>query len=669
MAQLENIEAIEKRLWNSADILRANGNFASNEAFLPSMGLIFLRHAFSRFLALKPEIEAKLPSRGGVKRVLTKEDFSGKGAIYLRDEARFDHLVNLTDADDRAQAIMNAMEMIEDDYESLAGVLPKREYQELGNDVLGTLLRTFNDASLKDMTGDVFGRIYEYFLTRFADQGAHDNGEFFTPISIVQMIVNVIEPDRGNVIDPASGSGGMFVQSAHFIEQMHRNPQDVATFYGMEKSTTTIRLAKMNLAVHGLEGKIAKAITYYEDPHEMVGKCDFVMANPPFNVDEVDASKVKNDPRLPFGLPGVNKTGHVSNGNYLWMSYFYSYLNEIGRAGFVMSSQASSAGGDEAKVRRKMIETGHVDAMIAIRSNFFYTRSVPCELWFFNKGKPKEMKGKVLMIDARNVFRKVTRKIYDFSPEQIQNLTAIIWLYRGERDRFLGLVENYLKESILAADATIEPLHAFYSAFVDISERACRDDNVVAACKQMGVDISKLDMIINETGRLLKVKRTSTAGIKGISVALEPLTETCHFLIRQIDHVIKLVEKHAKKQNGSRRGMNRMIRNADVSRKIAIEALRRVCYFHKHAIWLQDMFPDAELRDVEGLVKLVDHFQLQDDDWSLTPGRYVGVAPEQEDESFDFEKVLQGIHVELDGLNDEAALLATQIQNGFRELY
>ena len=237
-------------------------------------------------------------------RPLTREDFSGKGAIYLRDEAQFDHLVNLTDADDRAEAIMNAMEMIEEDYETLAGVLPKREYQELGNDVLGTLLRTFNDPALQSATGDVFGRIYEYFLTKFADQKAHDNGEFFTPISIVQIIVNVIEPDHGNVIDPACGSGGMFVQSAHFIEQLHRSPQDVATFYGSEKNATTIRLAKMNLAVHGLEGNIAKAITYYEEPHEMVGKSDFVMANPPFNVDEVDATKIKNDPRLPFDLPG-----------------------------------------------------------------------------------------------------------------------------------------------------------------------------------------------------------------------------------------------------------------------------------------------------------------------------------------------------------------------------
>lgn len=224
MAQLENIEAIEKRLWGSADNLRANSNYASNEYFMPVMGLIFLRHAYSRYLAVKPQIEATLPSRGGVTRPLTKEDFSSKGAIFLQEKAQFDSLVNLTDADDRAQAVIDAMEAIEADYETLKGILPKSEYQELDNDVLGNLLRTFNDSALKKATGDIFGRIYEYFLTQFANQSAHDGGEFFTPVSLVQMIVNFIEPDHGSVIDPACGSGGMFVQSAHFIEKMHKNP-------------------------------------------------------------------------------------------------------------------------------------------------------------------------------------------------------------------------------------------------------------------------------------------------------------------------------------------------------------------------------------------------------------------------------------------------------------
>lgn len=493
MAQLEHIEAIEKRLWNAADTMRANSNYASNEYFLPVMGLIFLRHAYSRFLAVKNTIEADLPQRGGKTRALSKEDFSRKSAIFLQPKAQFDHLVALTGSDDRARAIIDAMESIEADYESLRGVLPKSEYQELDNEVIGQLLRILNPDELKRVSGDVFGRIYEYFLTQFADQKAHDGGEFFTPVSLVSLIAHVIDPQGGTVLDPACGSGGMFVQSARTVEERGQSPTERLTFYGLEKNATTIRLAKMNLAVHGLEGDIQKAITYYDDPHDMVGKADFVMANPPFNVDEIDADKVKSDPRLAFGLPGVNKKGKVSNGNYVWISYFYSYLNEHGRAGFVMSSQASSAGRDEAKVRQKLVETGDVDIMIAIRSNFFYTRTVPCELWFIDRGKPDQpsppaplpegegrffeplnRKDHVLMIDARNIYRKVTRKIYDFSPEQEQNILAIVRLYRGQPEKYLDTVATYCRRMLAEGEGCFllqsgggeasEPLPSFQAA-------------------------------------------------------------------------------------------------------------------------------------------------------------------------------------------------------------
>ncbi|MCU1335915.1 MAG: methyltransferase [Bryobacterales bacterium] len=442
MVQLENIGAIEARLWRAADLLRSGSELASNEYFMPVMGLIFLRHAYSRFLNVKPTIEALLPSRGGVTRALTKEDFSQQGSIFLQPKAQFDYFIEKASDPTLPQIIIRAMESIEEDYENLKGVLPKQEYQSIPADLLGDLVRTLNPDELKKASGDVFGRIYEYFLTQFADQKAHDAGEFFTPISLVSFIANVLEPEHGTVFDPACGSGGMFVQSARFLEQRHKNPSQQLTFRGLEKNKTTINLAKMNLAVHGLEGDIQQALTYYEDPLNLWKKCDFVMANPPFNVDEVDADKVKNDPRLPFGLPGVTQAkgkngdakgkGRVQNANYLWIQYFYSYLNEKGRAGFVMSSQASSAGRDEAKVRQKLIQTGDVDVMVAIRTNFFYTRSVPCELWFLNKNKPGQHQNKILMLDARNVYRKVTRKIYDFSPEQLQNLLSITWLYRGE---------------------------------------------------------------------------------------------------------------------------------------------------------------------------------------------------------------------------------------------
>ena len=457
MAQLEHIEAIEKRLWSAADTLRANSNFAANEFFMPVMGLIFLRHAYSRYLAVKDEVVKSLPSRGGKTRALVKEDFSTKGAVFLRPEAQFDYLVGLPDSVNRAEAIIKAMESIEADYETLRGVLPKEEYNELDNEILGQLLRKLNPDELKKMSGDVFGRIYEYFLTQFAGTKAHDGGEFFTPVSLVSFIAKVLETDLGIVLDPACGSGGMFVQSARVVERQNQNPSEKLTFYGMEKNATTIRLAKMNLAVHGLEGDIKKAITYYEDPHELVGKADFVMANPPFNVDEIDADKIKNDPRLPFGLPSVNDKGKVSNGNYVWISYFYSYLNETGRAGFVMAAGAEAAGRGDALVRQKLVETGAVDVMVSIRSNFFYTRSVPCVLWFLNRAKKTEaQKDMVLMIDARNVYRKVTRKINDFSPEQEQNLLAIVWLYRGETAPYKQLLADYRKNGEDEAAAWLE---------------------------------------------------------------------------------------------------------------------------------------------------------------------------------------------------------------------
>lgn len=666
MSQLENIEALEKRLWGSADTLRANSNYASNEYFLPVMGLIFLRHAYSRYLAVKPEIEASLPSRGGEVRPLTKEDFSRKSAIFLKPEAQFDYLVNLKDSDDRAQAIIDAMDAIEEDYKALKGVLPKNEYQEIDNDVLGSLFRTFNDPALKKATGDIFGRIYEYFLTKFADQKAHDGGEFFTPISIVQMIVNVIEPDHGDVIDPACGSGGMFVQSAHFIEHLHKNPQDVATFYGMEKNPTTIRLAKMNLAVHGLEGDIQKAISYYEDPHDFCGKADFVMANPPFNVDDVDAEKIKNDPRLPFGLPGVNKKGAVSNGNYLWISYFYSYLSKKGRAGFVMSSQASSDGQTETEVRRKLVETGDVAVMVAIRGNFFYTRAVPCELWFFNKAKPEHLKDKVLMVDARNVYRKVTRKIYDFSPEQLANLTSIVWLYRGEQDRFLELIEHYLQRTVDEASETYRPVAHFADALEELLADIVPDEETAKAFEIFKGDADRFATVVQDAGMDWAEKARDSAGLHKGATLFGPLSETSRDLIKQIDQLYGVAER-LMKEKGSR-GRTNPVKALDATRKEAVEQLKQVRYFYSQAHWLQDRFPDAELCDVEGLVKLVDKAELEENDWCLTPGRYVGVAPEEEDEDFDFEESLRDIHIELKDLSEEAIVLATNIQTNFEEL-
>lgn len=697
---MENIEALERRLWDAADQLRANSGLGSNEYFMPVMGLIFLRHAFNRFLRVKDEIEPTLARRGGVARPLTKEDFARKSAIFLRGEARWDHLVALPADKDPGAALNNAMNSIEQDYPVLAGTLPK-EYSKLEPDVLRGLLRIFNDPALNTTDGDVFGRIYEYFLMKFAAEKAHDGGEFYTPVSIVQTIVNVIEPDHGKVFDPACGSGGMFVQTSHFLERVGKPAHEAVTFYGQEKNATTIRFTMMNLAVHGLEGKIAEGNTFYEDQHEMLGKADFVMANPPFNVDGVDAEKVKSDPRLPFGLPGVNKKGAVTNGNYLWISYFYSYLDPNARAGFVMSSQASSAGHGEKEVRRKIVETGHVDVMISIRSNFFYTRSVPCELWFFDKGKLKEMLDKVLMIDARNIYRKVTRKINDFSPEQLKNISAIVWLYRGEKDRYLALVTEYFTAVVSECGKIAEKLDSFERTLNDLKQRA--DLFAESATKTDGIDDEKLKLLqdsVNEwkaakqlyerdRETLLKeIKQhekkfgnpvpTKNAEQHKAREAFEPVAERIRGLIKQIDLLYKIATRTvdvAEKELNARetetwdsREMNKAKKELEALRKDAVEQLKLAVYFHKQAHWLQTRFPDARLADVEGLVKLVDRKEIAANDWSLTPGRYVGVARPEEDEDFDFEEALRDIHVELAELNEEAGQLAKAIQKNFEEL-
>ena len=623
------------------------------------------------------------------KRPLVKGDFLKRRALQLPPEARYDTLLGLPTGANLGAAIVKAMDAIERDFEPLKGQLPK-DYDKFASDLLGDLLRVFDSATLRTATGDVFGRIYEYFLMKFAMQGAQDNGEFFTPPSLVQVIVNVIEPDHGVVFDPACGSGGMFVQTSHFIEHLGLDTTHRVTFFGQEKTDTTIRLAKMNLAVHGLEGDIREANTFYEDVHTLYGKCDFVMANPPFNVDMVDAEKVKDDRRLPFGLPGVNKAKKVSNGNYLWISYFDSYLNEKGRAGFVMSSQASSAGHGEADVRRKIVETGDVDVMISIRSNFFYTRAVPCELWHFDKGKPAERRDSVLMLDARNTYRKVTRKIYDFSPEQLQNLTAIVWLYRGQSDRFLALVQSYLDRTIAEAAAIANSADAFRAAYLALVDSAApfletlpndsplhvlikERDDAAKACSQ------SFDQWTARIAKEWKKPSEPTLAAQKTRLAeLEALAEACRDLVKDVDLVCKLAARvvdAAEKDADARghdawdgRAIGRLEKELDARRKDLVEQLKRTAYFERQAHWLLTRFPDAEFVPVPGLCRVVTRKDIEAADWSLTPGRYVGVAPPEVDDDFDFEQTLRDIHVELADLNEEAAALAAKIQENFEEL-
>ena len=697
--QFSSWSKLEADLWEAADNLRANSKLTSTEYCMPVLGVIFLRHAANRFEAATRQIQADQAAGRMPKRKVTKHDYIQRRALWLPENARYEYLI--ATHDDRSNALIEAMNAIENDFPPLQGVLPK-EYNIFEPTVLEDLLRLFDSESLRMASGDVFGRIYEYFLMKFAMQGAQDNGEFFTPPSLVQTIVNVIEPEHGIVLDPATGSGGMFVQSSHFVERRGKDAGHQLTFYGQEKTATTIRLAKMNLAVHGLEGDIREANTFYEDVHSLVGKCDFVMANPPFNVDMVDAEKVKDDVRLPFGLPGVNKNKKVGNGNYLWISYFHSYLNDKGRAGFVMSSQASSAGHGEKEVRRKIIETGEVDVMIAIRSNFFYTRSVPCELWFFDRGKPKDRRGKVLMIDARNIYRKVTRKIFDFSPEQQANLSAIVWLYRGQKQRFLALVKDYFGAICTECEAIPPAVKAFDQATAAVRDALETFDKAVTKIPQLDSDkrkafaealaeLCETDQAYNEDrAELLKklaaFKKGPCKAMPGTNDkqhaarhAFEPISERIKGLVKHADLVYKLAQRTSDAagelatderaaEHLDRRSLSKLSKELDAKRKDAVEQLKVGSYFHKQIVWLQDRFPDAELRLVPGLVTVVDQKQIEAADWSLTPGRYVGVAPPETDEDFDFEQALRDIHVELTSLTAEAAELAVRIRDNFEEL-
>ena len=700
---LKDIEKLEKDLWGAADNLRANSKLTSSDYFMPVLGVIFLRHAANRFESAHRQIEADRASGKMPKRKVLPADYIARRSLYLPEKARYDWIMQqaAVSGADLPKLVTEAMTAIEAEFEPLLGVLPK-DYGIFETKVLEDLMRLFNSEQIKQATGDVFGRIYEYFLAKFSIQKAHDNGEFFTPSSIVQTIVNVIEPDHGTVFDPACGSGGMFVQSSHFIEHEGGDTAKKVVFYGQEKNRDTIRIAKMNLAVHGLEGKIAEAITYYQDEHTLAGKCDFVMANPPFNVDLVDAERIKGDPRLPFGLPGVNKQKKVGNGNYLWISYFWSYLNEKGRAGFVMSSQASSAGHGEKEVRKKIVETGDVDVMISIRSNFFYTRTVPCELWHFDRAKPPERRDKVLMLDARNVYRKVTRKIYDFSPAQMQNLGAIVWLYRGQQQRFLELVKDYLGHVCAEGAAVPGMLAPFENTLADLRKRF--DVLAKVFSKQGDLDAAKKQALADGVTELrqaatlceddAKKLLASLAGFRQkyekalpdkndaqhkARKAFDPIAEAIRGLVKQVDLLYKLTARVADLGGElaadygisaayDRRATGRLVKQLDEERKAAVEQLKHAAYFHRQLAWLQDRFPSAELQAVPGLVKLVDRKEIEAAGWSLTAGRYVGVAPPEEDEDFDFEQTLRDIHTELADLNRESAELAAKIQENFEEL-
>lgn len=612
------IKKLEADLWESADLLRAGSKLTSNQYCMPVLGLLFLRYAYSRFKLVEAEILKTRPMRNGRQMPVEASDYAAKSALFLPKEAQYEYLVNLPEniasagiknavgqpLNSLGEVVNNAMELVEQQSEQLTGVLPK-SYTDFSDELLGELLRIFNNNALDEVGGDVIGRIYEYFLNKFAKNIASDDGVFFTPKSLVKMIVNILEPKSGTLLDPACGSGGMFVQTGDFVNATGLQANSSMTFYGQEKVEYNAKLCLMNMAVHGLTGVVKsgdEANSFYHDAHNLEGCCDYVMANPPFNVDKVKAESAANAGRLPFGCPKENKNKEIGNANYLWISYFYAYLNEKGRAGFVMASSATDSQGSDKDIREKLIKTGHVDVMISVGNNFFYTKSLPCSLWFFDKGKKDELKDKVLFIDARNYYTVVDRTLNEWSEWQLKNLNAIVWLYRGETDKYTALLEEY--RSVLGCAISFEEsLHLLKDELKDLQK-----------CAKIEVE---------HAGRTDK-KRIQAEYDKMITDKNEEIA----------------VAKEA----------NWIYDKFGDGEYKDILGLCKVAY---------------TTEAIKGDNK--DGISIEEKGWSLTPGAYVGVAP-VEDDGVDFEERMAEIHRELLSLQAESNDLMDTISKNMKEM-
>jgi len=603
---------------------------------MPVLALLFLRYAYSRYKMVEAEILESRPKRGGRVMPVEASDFAAKSALYLPREAQFDYLVNLPDniieahlknkdgqdINSLGEAVNNAMQLVEAQSEQLTGVLPKT-YTMFADDLLRELLRIFNNKTIDEVGGDIIGRIYEYFLSKFAKAVASDDGVFFTPKSLVKMLVNVLEPERGIMLDPACGSGGMFVQTGDFVNAAGLNANSQMTFYGQEKVEYNAQLCLMNMAVHGLNGRIIsgdEANTFYHDAHNLAGKCDYVMANPPFNVDKVKAESAMNAGRLPFGLPGVNaKKKEVGNANYLWISYFYAYLNDHGRAGFVMASSATDSANKDRDIREKLVRTGDVDVMVSVGNNFFYTLSLPCSLWFFDKAKREENRDKVLFIDARNYYTVVDRTLNEWSEWQLRNLQAIVHLYRGEQEKYQQLLRDYDQ----AIDEAVAALKEQAQPFSDLIDQDTRGHflGLMGWIDDAGHDYTELRQRIDDQIRQTKMcMKSAESAINKRTV--KAMRQEGEAFCAVLGDLLKVIDEHD---------------------------------------WLTEKFgDDGKYQDVLGLCKLATIQEIEEKNYSLTPGAYVGVA-EQEDDGVDFQERMTEIHDELNRLNTEANALMKDI--------
>lgn len=648
-----NIRKLESELWESADLLREGSKLSSQEYSMPVLGLIFLRYAYSRFKFVEAEILKDRPVRNGRVLPVEANDFKQKSAIFLPEEARYDYLLNLPDDADCGKAVNDAMELIESQSTQLKGILPKT-YTSFRNDLLKELLRIFNNSALNEINDDILGRIYEYFLNKFASAIASDDGVFFTPKSLVKMIVNIIEPIHGTVLDPACGSGGMFVSSSDFVNAEGINANSAMTFYGQEKVEFNAKLCIMNMAVHGLNAKIKsgdEANSFYHDAHNLEGSCDYVMANPPFNVDKVKSESTQNAGRLPFGLPGVNTKKEVSNANYLWISYFYAYLNDTGRAGFVMSASATDSGNKERDIRKQLIQTGHVDCMMSVANNFFYKVTLPCSLWFFDKGKQEELKDNVLFIDSRNYYTVVDRTLNEWTEWQMKNINAIVWLYRNEIEKYQELISTYRTQ-------------------------------IVNDCKELDSEFINILRMLNGYGdHLSELRQQVTKTIEQADDInkLIPLNEMLKHYTTELNNALKAFVSYgddlekaeakelAKSIDDTATTWDRFKKMLSTRVEDVVAQIKTCRSVIKEAKWLTEKFADGIYTDIPGLCKIATIAEIEEKNWSLTPGAYVGVALVKEDDE-NFEERIIEIHQELLTLQADANRLMDTISANFEGL-
>ncbi len=656
----DQLKKLEKDLWAAADKLRANSDLKASEYSTPVLGLIFLKFADNKYRQHEAAILQEYEQLKGTRREKPLEEIAmAKCGFFLEAHARYDYLLQLPEKEDIAKAVRRAMASIEKSKPELRGVLPQEEYDRFtrsdkNKHIPKDLLKLFSDIPV-DAAGDVFGQIYEYFLANFALSEGQGGGEFFTPRSVVKLMTEIIEPHGGKVLDPACGSGGMFVQSAEFIQQHQADKAaDLDVFVcGTEKTLETVKLAKMNLAVNNLRGEIKQANTYYEDPFNAFGSFDYVMANPPFNVDDVTLEAVEKDKRFnTYGVPR-NKTrakaggkdgkekavDTVPNGNYLWINLFATSLKPGGRAALVMANSASDARHSEADIRQTLIEQNLIYGMLTLPSNLFYTVTLPATLWFFDKGKTDD---KVLFIDARNIFTQIDRAHRELTDEQIQNIAIIPRLHKGRRQEFVDLVDRYLHQGMAqlheAADhlpGLSERLLAVLAEEADAqTTRAARD--AIATLQTQWAQLAVLQQAQAQHERTKGQKQT----VEGRNTAQHALRKTftpffdgLHAAVKALDKSIREMDKRkseAAKSEGKRVTANRQTKGVKEAAQALHDELKAAELYYQHVSWLQERFPKAGYEDVTGLCKLASRKDMKEQDWSLNPGRYVGVVIEED---------------------------------------